>query len=122
MERQYLVALTLHDALCVAVMLERRIGSIFSFDDDFFQVGVLRVPPLQPAPAPDSARSAERAPSRPQTLARTRQALSRSNTSVVLGEPRLRSGSRPRGRVRFPAPPPHCRLGEHPEAVRLTLS
>ena len=56
------VALTLHDALCVAVMLERRIGSIFSFDDDFFQVGVLRVPPLQPAPAPDSARSAERAP------------------------------------------------------------
>jgi predicted nucleic acid-binding protein len=40
------VALTLHDALCVAVMLERHIGSIFSFDDDFFQVGVLRVPPL----------------------------------------------------------------------------
>lgn len=40
------IALTLTDAVSVAIMLDRGIGSIFSFDDDFLRVGVLRVPPL----------------------------------------------------------------------------
>ncbi|HUY07895.1 MAG TPA: PIN domain-containing protein [Candidatus Dormibacteraeota bacterium] len=40
------LALTLTDAVSVAIMLARGIGSIFSFDDDFLQVGLLRVPPL----------------------------------------------------------------------------
>ncbi len=40
------VPLTLTDALNVAVMLSRGIGTIFSFDDHFLQVGLVRVPPL----------------------------------------------------------------------------
>jgi predicted nucleic acid-binding protein len=56
------VALTLHDALCAAVMLDRSIGSVFTFDDDFFQIGLVRVPPLQPLPDAGRARPAERVP------------------------------------------------------------
>jgi predicted nucleic acid-binding protein len=40
------VKLSLTDAVSVAIMLARGIGSIFSFDDDFLRVGVRRVPPL----------------------------------------------------------------------------
>jgi predicted nucleic acid-binding protein len=45
-DKYHYVDLTLTDALTVAVMLECGIGRVFAFDDDYIQVGVLRVPPL----------------------------------------------------------------------------
>lgn len=45
-DRYPYLELSLTDALTVAVMTSRSIGRVFSFDDHFFRLGALRVPPL----------------------------------------------------------------------------
>ena len=42
-------AISLTDAVNMAIMLRLGIGQVFSFDDDFLMVGFLRAPPLQVA-------------------------------------------------------------------------
>ena len=48
MDRHADLSLTLTDAVNMAVMQERGIGMVFSFDSDFLIMGFLRIPPMPP--------------------------------------------------------------------------
>jgi predicted nucleic acid-binding protein len=46
-DRYHYLALSLTDAVTVAVALRLGIGQVFTFDDEFRQVGLITAPPLQ---------------------------------------------------------------------------